>query len=242
MLFWTILMLFLRFVISHNADRELLLAAEKGDIKLMKEMLEKGAHVTTRNNNGIDALLWAANNGHVDAVQYLLDRGDFDINRQSNNGKTALMWAITWDHISVVKLLIKYKADIHRSDVSGMNALMHAVMGGNANIVEELIEHGADLLKKNKHNATALTIARNTGISHCLVIAQFIHSLTTNNILGNEELIALLEPHYPIDEYFTNPIIIFTYTLYCSLSINVQHFVYKVRELTGLLPSKIEEL
>ena len=43
MLFWTILVLFLRFVISRNADRELMLAAEKGDIKLMKEMLEKGA-------------------------------------------------------------------------------------------------------------------------------------------------------------------------------------------------------
>ncbi len=240
MLFWAILILFLGFVISRNPDRELLLAAEKGDVNLIKEALEKGAHVTTRNNNGIDALLWAANNGHIDAVQYLLDRGDFDINRQSNNGKTALMWAITWGHFSVVKLLIKYKADIHRTDVSGMNALMHAVMGGNVNIVEELIEHGADLLKKNKHNATALTIARNTG--NQLLMNSTNNVILINNILGNEELITLLEPHYPIDEYFTNPIIVFMYTLYCSLSINIQHFVYKVRELTGLLPSKIEEL
>jgi len=163
MLFWALVVLLLALVTSRNADRELLLAAERGDMGLMKEMLQNGAHVTTRNNNGIDALLWAANNGHDDAVQYLLDRGDFDINRQSNNGKTALMWAITWGHISVVKLLLKYKADIHRTDVSGMIAFMLAVMSDHAGIVEELIEPGADLFKKNKHNATALTIARNTG-------------------------------------------------------------------------------
>jgi ankyrin repeat protein len=86
------------------------------------------------------------------------------------------MWAVTWGHISVVKLLIKYKADIHRTDVAGMNALMHAVINENINIVEELIEHGAHLLKKNKHNATALTIARNTGNSFIFIV----NALTLN--------------------------------------------------------------
>ena len=43
-------------------------------------------------NNGRTALMWAADNGHLEVIQLLLQH-EVCMHMMGNNGRTALMWA-----------------------------------------------------------------------------------------------------------------------------------------------------
>ena len=51
-----------------EADRALLDAADDGNIKAVKQYLDDGADVNTKDNLGRTPLLWAALNGHKEIV------------------------------------------------------------------------------------------------------------------------------------------------------------------------------
>jgi ankyrin repeat protein len=103
-----------------DADAAFLNASEHGCIEGMKEALGRGAHMQTRNNFATTPLIFAANNGHLPAVRFLLDI-DADIEAFSNNGRTPLIWACYWGHIDVVKYLISRGANIDATDFGKLN-------------------------------------------------------------------------------------------------------------------------
>jgi len=64
-------------------------AASAGDVKRVKELLEKGADPNTQDEKGRTPLYWAAYKGRVDVVKLLLERGA-DPNVKDGDGKTPL--------------------------------------------------------------------------------------------------------------------------------------------------------
>lgn len=131
------------------------------------------------------AILFAANNGHRDLLEALVDIGA-NIEDRSNNWKTPLNWAATWGHFPCVKYLVSAGANISTYDAKGVTPLMAAVQKGDVEIVQYLLDQGANPVTKNVFNGTALSIAR---------------------IQNNTQLIGLLEPYYPEDEE-TSPYVI----------------------------------
>lgn len=131
------------------------------------------------------AILFAANNGHLDLLKALVQVGA-NIEDRSNNWKTPLNWAATWGHLSCVKYLVSAGANISTYDAKGVTPLMAATQKGDVEIVQYLLDQGADPVVKNVFNGTALSIAR---------------------IQNNTQLISLLEPYYPEDEE-TSPYVI----------------------------------
>jgi ankyrin repeat protein len=78
------------------------------------------------NRGGMSALLFAARDGHVRAVQALLDAGA-DIDFTDPDGSTALMLALMNGHWDTAKYLIEAGADIHGWDWWGQTPLYLAV-------------------------------------------------------------------------------------------------------------------
>lgn len=140
------------------------------------------------------AILFAANNGHLDLLKALVDVGA-NIEDRSNNWKTPLNWAATWGHFSCVKYLVSAGANISSYDAKGVTPLMAATQKGDIEIVQYLLDQGADPVVKNVFNGTALSIAR---------------------IQNNTQLISLLEPYYPEDEE-TSPYVIAFHLLKAEL-------------------------
>ena len=70
----------------------------------MKLLVEKGAEIESKDNNGQTPLSWAAGNGHEVVVKLLVENGA-EIESKDNYGGTPLMWAA--EHEAVVKLLIE---------------------------------------------------------------------------------------------------------------------------------------
>lgn len=144
-----------------TADGDLLKAAADGDLDKVKRLVEEEmASVIARNNFGVSAIIQAANNGHTNVVEALVNYGA-NIEDESNNGKTSLHWACYWGHYSTVQLLIQKGANISAIDVEGMTPLMSATFKKHILIVKLLLRKGASVLTTNDHGATALTIAKN---------------------------------------------------------------------------------
>jgi len=76
-----------------GAITPLIRAAAVGNRLQMQLLLSVGADVNAIDPKyGANALFWAARNGHLDAVAFLLDRG-VDANSRAQDGKMPLIWA-----------------------------------------------------------------------------------------------------------------------------------------------------
>ena len=63
-----------------------------GKLDCVKALIEAGADLNAKENDGSTALHWAADNGKLDCVKALIEAGA-DLNAKENDGWTALHWA-----------------------------------------------------------------------------------------------------------------------------------------------------
>lgn len=129
--------------------RPLMQAAGKGQLDIVKVLVDKGADVNARNNEyGLTPLIYAASKGHLDVVKFLVDKGA-DVNAREENGLTPLIMAAGLDQIDIVKILVDKGADVNAKDNKGRTPLMFAA-GGQLNIVKFLVDKGADVNARSK--------------------------------------------------------------------------------------------
>jgi ankyrin repeat protein len=64
-------------------------------------------HINASDSEVDTPLMWAAEEGQIEAVQILLDYG-VDINSKNKEGLTALHWAIRTDHLDVAIVLLEH--------------------------------------------------------------------------------------------------------------------------------------
>ncbi len=80
-------------VVSNLAlDVELMAAANKGDLAKVKELVDKGAYPSYRNEGGSTPLIEAVYGGHAEVVKFLLEKGA-DPNARKNDGAAAIGFA-----------------------------------------------------------------------------------------------------------------------------------------------------
>lgn len=208
---------------AYNADREMLQGAARGDLPAVREAAGRGAHPHARTNEGVSALIAAANNGHLPVVQYLAEELGRPVDDVSNNKRSALMWAAHWGHVEVVRYLLRSGARLTLVDAYGNTALMLAALNGQYEVVSELLLAGSPVNVKNGYGGSALTMAR---------------------ARGDKELVALLEPHVPFDTCASDddPFLIVACQVSASVVGALVAFVSEARRLTGLVPVKTEEL
>ncbi len=72
----------------------LLFAAYRGNINIVKLLINNGANVNSKNSSGQTPLIIASSLGHREVVQYLLEK-NATINIRDRNGKTALRYTKT---------------------------------------------------------------------------------------------------------------------------------------------------
>jgi hypothetical protein len=122
-------------------------AVMNGYLDVTKVFLEKGADVNSTDNISNTPLHWAAENGHLDVVKYLVEEKGADGKAADKNGNTPLHWAARYDHWDVVKHLVEQKgADVNASFNDSYTPL-HLIAGyGKLDLVKFLVEEkGADV-------------------------------------------------------------------------------------------------
>lgn len=101
-------------------------------------------------------LINAAYNGHLDIVQFLVEKGA-DINQTNLHGSSALLTALRFKHKTVADyLLAQPNIDAKSASVISYDAFVYAVFNGYLDIADQLWTKGRDLNKKYTEENTLL--------------------------------------------------------------------------------------
>lgn len=100
-----------------------------------------GLIISSKEDGWIRSLHIAAQAGHEQIVQALLQHNATDINKADSDGRTALIHAVVENNQSVVCLLLERGARIGASDCDRRSALHWAVLYRRIGILEVLLKH-----------------------------------------------------------------------------------------------------
>jgi ankyrin repeat protein len=116
-------------------ETAVMLASLGGYEDLVKDLIDK--YDVELNKPGWTALHYAAINGRVSLIQYLLDHHAY-IDALSPNGTTPLMLAARAGHIQAVKLLLDRGAEMSLKNAVGMTVIEFAESGNQSEIADGL--------------------------------------------------------------------------------------------------------
>lgn len=119
---------------SRLGETALMLAALKGNEALARELVAKGAHV---NKSGWTPLHYAATEGHVQLMQWLLDEGA-EVNAQTRAGVTPLYMAARKPSREAVLLLLKHGAFRDLCTEQGVSPAAAAAKAGDEKLGDYL--------------------------------------------------------------------------------------------------------
>ncbi len=141
-----------------------------------KVLLESGADTKERDSSGETALIVAAREGNLNAVQTLIAAGVDVHDKSVRDNSTALIVATAFNgkdsrpriaksknHLAVIKALIAAGADVNAKQKGDYTALMFAAQEGDDETAQLLLKAGADPYVKNNKGETAVTLAKRNG-------------------------------------------------------------------------------
>jgi ankyrin repeat protein len=125
---------------------------------MLSMLIEAGADINSRSNNGYTTLDLAAGDGNEALVKLLLDAGA-DITTSPDCKHSALTLAARKGNERVARMLIAARADVNWQDEDGDSALIIATEGDHVEIILLLLDAGADIDTRTRGGETALFIA-----------------------------------------------------------------------------------
>jgi uncharacterized protein len=85
-------------------------AAVRGNVGVMKLLIENGADVNMADKDGWTALMGATVQGHLESVKLLLERGAA-VNAKNHNGETALVMAAGMKHTEIRDVILEHSTE-----------------------------------------------------------------------------------------------------------------------------------
>jgi ankyrin repeat protein len=138
---------------QENSDK-LYTAIRANDLAGLKSLLDKDVSADTADSRQITPLMYAAENGSLDAMKLLIARGA-NVNLQNAFGSTALMWSVA--DPKKVRLLLDHGADVNKAARSGRTALIIAAYTNpSAEVARMLIAKGANVNAMDQRKVTPL--------------------------------------------------------------------------------------
>jgi palmitoyltransferase len=112
-------------------------AVYKGNIKIVKILIEYGANIDITNKRGLNVFHMSAHGNQVSSLVYLKDTFNFDLHSTDYMGSTALHWACYIGSENAVVFLLSWNAGLNTQDKEGYTALHLAVISGNTFLIEK---------------------------------------------------------------------------------------------------------
>lgn len=144
-------------------NRALVRAVERGNVELVRLLLDAGADPDLK-GNGMTPLGLAALKGQA-RIAHMLLRAGADPDLKGSDGNTPLFNAALMDHVAVVRALLSHRPDFElfnragQHNMEGLTALGIAALEGNVASLGAMLEAGADPDALDKDKRTALFYA-----------------------------------------------------------------------------------
>ena len=131
---------------ADSLDMALLEAAEKGDLRKMRRLLDQGARAGAVIDGDGSPLIAAARRGRLEAMEMVIEAGA-DVNRGVGGDGNPLTMAAKGGHLEAVRLLLDRGADIDLGVPGDGNALIMSAGAGKIEVVRFLVDRVAALEK-----------------------------------------------------------------------------------------------
>jgi len=146
-------------------------AARNCHIDVMTLLLQHGAYIDARDQNGSTALAYAIAQPEHECARktsrFLIDLGAY-VNSQDEFGSTPLSKACWIGHLGIAELLLQRGAHVNLRDGNGRSPLWQASRAGHSALVKLLIRRGADLTVKDDWEETPILAAIQSGAAPVL--------------------------------------------------------------------------
>eukprot|EP00698_Gefionella_okellyi_P007445 TRINITY_DN1818_c0_g1_i6.p1 TRINITY_DN1818_c0_g1~~TRINITY_DN1818_c0_g1_i6.p1 ORF type:complete len:310 (+),score=69.27 TRINITY_DN1818_c0_g1_i6:126-1055(+) len=141
-------------------------AAYKGDVVIVKMLLEAGANIEAKNRYGATPMHKCCAEGHIDAMEALLAAGA-ECDSRNNQLSTPLLRAVVGLHAPMVKALFVHGANVNSQDDEGLTSLHRATAMNALDIMRVILAQ----------ESVQVNIAEETGVTPLHVAAW--HGYTT---------------------------------------------------------------
>ncbi len=127
---------------KESINKAFILALLEKYTNIAKFLLNRGADINSKDEDGKTALLIAIWDRNFDMAKILINRGA-DVNIVDNKGDTPLTYASRGGNLNIIKLLIDKGADINKKTEQGLTPLTLSLYNGHSEVADFLISSGA---------------------------------------------------------------------------------------------------
>lgn len=122
-------------------------AASRGNTQVIKGLLEQGANINGRNEDGNTALIAAILAHQPDTAIFLLETGGADKSVRSSSGKRRppLYHAIDAGDMKTTQYLLDHGASVNERSLVGQNFFIDVVQSEKLDQIQLLLRYGADI-------------------------------------------------------------------------------------------------
>jgi ankyrin repeat protein len=123
---------------------------------MASDLVEAGAHVDAKGNDGLTVLYYEVRSVHLDAIRLLIEKGA-DVNVRDSEGASLLDDAVWTGSVDTVALLLAHGARLNEPDPeTGATPINEAAYRGNPEVVQYLLQFHPDLGIADKRGYTPL--------------------------------------------------------------------------------------
>jgi palmitoyltransferase len=137
----------------------ILYAAYRGNILIIRSLIECGADVNVTSKNGLNVLHMAAQGNNPNIIIYFKIKYNISVLSTDLQGNTPLHWASYNSSEEAINFLLSYMTDINIKNKDGKTPLHIAVFTEKPSLIKKLIKRGADINIKDKNGKTPYDLA-----------------------------------------------------------------------------------
>jgi ankyrin repeat protein len=173
---------------ANEAERELIQAAERGELVVVRQLVQKGARINARDMRGRTALLAATQRNEIEVARFLIREGA-DVNAKDFVHDTPFLLAAAEGRIEILKMALAVDADLKDTNRYRGTALIPAAHHGHVEAVKLLLATPINRDHVNNLGWTALleaVILGDGGQKHTEIVRLLVEAGANVNIADRD--------------------------------------------------------